>query len=247
MDDNTPAGFGLHSLKEYQYPHGLPPARIVAAPRFQDGPSFCEYVNSFKDEDNLMLFADAEKLAFQVILDYHEPPDGPAWCQHRAHWQLTLSPQWLIWFGSHDKAIPQITFAEFLEDNYRDIYSDGSQERPPAAIMMEVARELAAHSEVTFESKINLSNGTAKLRYAEDLKTAGDLEVPARFSINIPVFFGERPAVIDCILRFRIDKGKLSFQYKMYRPQETKLEAFRQAVQAVSDAVGSPVHLGAPA
>jgi len=232
--------FELASLERFQFPQGQPPERIKACPAFQDGASFCRYVNEYKEdkEDSLQVFADTAGVRLEAILDYHEPPDVPAFCQHRPTWQLTLSPQWQIWFGRHDQLIKQVDFAEFIEDNYRDI------ESPAPAVMLEVARELVAHSEVNFESKINQKDGTANLRWTEDTKTTGNTEVPDRFRICIPVFFGEQPVSIDCILRFRIRDGKLSFQYKMYRPAETKLEAFKFAVAGVSQSIGVEVHLG---
>lgn len=230
--------FELVSLEKFQFPQGQPPERIRATPAFQDSASFCRYINEYKQEDYLQVFADASDVRMKAILDYHGAPDGPSFCQHCPTWQLTLSPQWQIWFGRHDQLIKQVDFAEFIEDNYRDI------ESPAPAVMLEVARELVAHSEVNFESKINQKDGTANLRWTEDTKTTGNTEVPDRFRICIPVFFGEQPVTIDCILRFRIRDGKLSFQYKMYRPAETKLEAFKFAVSGVSESIGIVVHLG---
>jgi uncharacterized protein YfdQ (DUF2303 family) len=226
------------SLQNYQFPDGIPADRIKAAPKLQDGTSFCAYVKKFHD-DALQLFADSTTGKFVGLLDYHVAGD-PGWCQHRPEFTMRTSPQWDIWFGQNDKLIPQGQFAEFLEENYRDI------ESPSHAHMLEVATQLGATTDVTFESKVNLINGSGHLRWSEDTKTTGVTEVPTRFKISIPVYYGEPPVSIDCLLRFRINQGKLSFQYKMYRPAELKLQAFEHAAQVIGEQLESEVHLGIP-
>jgi uncharacterized protein YfdQ (DUF2303 family) len=230
--------FGILSLRDYQYPNGVPADRIIAAPKLQDGNSFCAYVKKFQG-DNLQLFADSYTGRFVGLLDYHLTGD-PGWCQHRPEFTMRTSPQWDIWFGQNDKLIPQGNFAEFLEENYRDI------ESPSHAHMLEVATQLGATTDVTFESKVNLINGSGHLRWSEDTKTTGVTEVPTRFKIAIPVYYGEPLVSIDCLLRFRINQGKLSFQYKMYRPAELKLQAFEHAAQVISEKLEVEVHLGIP-
>lgn len=235
-----PQGLQIVSLLSYQYPHGLPPERIAAKPSFQDAASFCRYCLDFKDE-RLRVFADASSVRFHAILDYHLTDDRETkaeFCSHQAYYQMALSTQWSTWFNNHDKLIPQDAFAEFLEDNYRDI------QNPSHADMLQVARELKATSEMNFESKIVPKSGAVQLKWQEDMKTTGVMEVPDVFQIAIPVFFGQAPVTIDCRLRFRIVSGKLSFLYKMYRPAETKLEAFRTEAAAVSESLGVEVHLG---
>ncbi len=239
-------GFSIESLEEFQFPQGIPPERIVAAPQFHDAVSFCEYLKAFKDE-RLRIFADANRVLFHAVLDYHTPQD-PEFCQHTASLPLTYSPQWNIWVGSNDKWMTQADFAEFLEDNYRDIQqieASGGKTSPSAATMLEVAKELNLRNEVTFESKVCLKDNTRQFRFSEDMKTTGTMNAPPDlFTIKIPVFFGEPSVCIDCRLRYAISGGKLTFKYKLYRPIETKMEAFRAAVTAVAGILEMDVHLG---
>lgn len=236
----APAGSQLINLEKVQYPHGLPPDRIIAAPKFQDGDSFCRYVNSFKD-DYSRVFANAETRSFLAALDYHQNDGIPSFVSHKASFELKYSPEFRLWYGLHDKLVSQNDFAEFLEDNRADIV------RPDAATMLEIAKDLQAHSEVTFASKVNTVNGAAVLNYEEQIKatvSTGRIEVPETFTIRIPVFFGELPQEITARLRFRISDGKLKFQFKLYRPEETIAKAFEEARAVIAAAVDLDVLLG---
>lgn len=239
----VPEGSRVVSLKEQQYPNGMPPERIIATLKMQDAGSFCSYINSFKD-DRTRIFADTtlSTLGFTALLDYHHANAGePQLLSHKATFPLKHSEEWGLWFGKHDKLIPQAEFAEFLEDNRADIVS------PDSATMLEVARDLQAHTEVNFASKINSQNGAATLQFDEQIKATvatGQITVPESFTIRIPVFFGEQPIDITARLRFRISSGKLSFQFKLYRPSETISKAFQVVREGIAAATTLEVLLG---
>lgn len=239
----VPAGSEIMTLRDFQYPEGLPPSRIIAAPKFQDAVSFCSYVNSFKDSRTRIL-ADAtlQVLSFTALLDYHGAGEmKPEFVSHRASLALKHSEEWKLWSANDNKLIPQADFAEFLEDNRADII------KPDSATMLEIARELQAHSEVNFASKVNLRNGAAVLSYDEQIKatvSTGQIEMPETFTIRIPVFFGEAAIEITARLRFRITEGKLKFQYKLYRPAEIIGKAFDVARAEIASATTLEVLLG---
>lgn len=236
-----PTGTQLVSLASYQFPHGMPPERIAAAPAFQDAGSFCVYVNSYKDA-RTRIFADAQKNSFTAVLDYHGTGEAkPEFLSHKATLSLKFSEEWALWFGYHDKLIPQATFAEFLEDNRADII------RPDSATMLEIAKELQANSEVNFQSKINTVNGSAVLKFEETINAkvgTGQIQCPEIFAIKIPVFYGEDPVEISARLRFRISDSKLKFQYKLYRPAETIALAFDAARGRIKAGTDIEVLLG---
>lgn len=241
-----PEGSKVISLKEQQYPEGMRPSRVIAHPKFQDQASFTSYVNTFKDDRTRVLAnADPGALNFLALIDYHGIGAGdvrtPEFVSHRAGLQLKHSEEWMLWNGKNDKLIPQVEFAEFLEDNRSDII------KPDSATMLEIAKDLEAHSEVNFASKIDTRNGAAVLKYDEQIKanvTTGQIEVPESFTIRIPVFFGEAPIEIMARLRFRITEGKLRFQYKLNRPAEVIAKAFDLARKDIALAVSLEVLLG---
>lgn len=258
-----PSGSKLESLLGLLHPYGLPPRKpdhIKASVSLTDAKSFCQYVKLYTDA-RTRIFADPEALSFRAILDYHGSygplmfPDGndsetpiaplapsPEFLDHNALLTLRKSDQWNLWMGKNEKETLQSDFAEFIEDNYRDISN------PLPATMLEVARDLTAHFDVNFASKVTPKNGSVQLAYQEVVTSgvgqAGDMEIPESFSILIPVFFGEKPVQIEARLRFRINGGKLKFIYKLYRPMELLADAFDCASRAIGGTLGAEVLLG---
>ena len=239
-----PEGSKVVSLKEYQYPEGIQPGRVIANLKMQDQASLCSYVNSFKDP-RTRIFGSVYSLNFLAVMDYHPTGAGditaPQFLSHKAEFQLRHSEEWALWIAKNDKLIPQAEFAEFLEDNRTDIV------KPDSATMLEVAKDLQAHSEVNFGSKINSQSGAATLQYDEQIKatvSTGQITVPESFTVRIPVFFGEDPIDIPARLRFRISSGKLSFQYKLQRPAEIISQAFEVVRQEIAASTTLEVLLG---
>lgn len=257
-----PAGHSLVSLKDYKFPHGIVPKKpdhITAAVLLKDAESFCKYVKLYRD-NRTKIFAKPGGLSFMAVIDYHgvanaQPAitDGsavapselpsPEFLAHRAHLQLITSDQWNLWTARNEKEIPQAEFAEFIEDNYRDISS------PPAAKMLQMAREFTAKIDVNFASRVVPKDGTTQLSYVEILSTgqsgdSGTMTVPDTFQILVPVFYGEKPVLVEARLRFRVNSGKLKFTYKLYRPSEVLSDAFKLAVTAISADLGMDILLG---
>ena len=238
----APMGMQVLSLEKLQFPHGMRPDRITAAPKLQDAVSFCSYVNTFKD-DRTRLFADAVACSFTALIDYHGVGTERAveFLSHRATLTLKKDERWNLWLGQNGKLIPQAEFAEFLEDNRADIVT------PDAATMLEIAMDLQAKSDVNFASKIKTQNGQSTLVYDETITTTvstGRIVMPEIFVIRIPVFFGEAPIEITARLRFRISEGKLKFQFNLYRPVEILAKAFDVARAGIAEATKLEVLLG---
>ncbi len=238
----------LVSLKDYQYPFGVPPERIRATVALRDTASFLKYVKDYRKDSKTLTFAEPTRFSFLSVLDYHPRGDGdmaPEFCDHKASFTLTQDERWKIWNAMDNKPFTQEAFAEFIEDNRADILS------PSPAAMLEIAQDLSAHTEVNFGSSTKLSNGQVQLRYEETVKagvpSAGNIEVPTEFSIQVPVFYGEAPETIPVRLRFRIATGKLSFHYKLYRPVETQNRSFERVVASIGEGLGEAVLLGNPA
>lgn len=239
----VPTGMSIESLEDYQFPDGRPKERIAGAVRLYDTASFTKYVEAFTDE-RTRVFADPRSCSFLGVLDYHVAGERkPEFLAHKAHLTLEFDDRWKIWTAKDGAWFSQTDFAEFIEDNYKDI------DTPPAAAMLEVARDLHAKNEVNFDSKVSLKDGHIQMTYTENLKAGigtGNMEVPDTFTIRIPVFYGEHAVVLDVRLRFRITNQKLVFCYKMYRRQETLQNAFRTAVDSIAAELSTDVLMGMP-
>ncbi len=137
----------------------------------------------------------------------------------------------------------QMEFAEFIEDNAPDIVE------PDSATMLEVARDLSAKTDVDFASAIRLQNGQVQFKYSEQIKGtygSGNLDVPERFTISIPVHIGSERVGITARLRYRIASGKLTFWYDLLRADMIERNAFLAVRKAIGDTLGVTVINGAP-
>ncbi len=234
-----PEGYKVHSLESLQYTdYAEAPHRKKGNVELQDPKSFIEYWNLFHDEDS-RIFGGLDHLWIKAVLDYHRVGEKPPrWGQHTVTLRVKPSDEWNIWFGQNGKKREQVDFAEFIEDNTPDIID------PSAATMLEVARTLSAKNNVEFSSGIRLDNGQVKLTYTEEIKGSygtGDVEVPERFTIRIPVFNGTAPVEIVARLRYRLNGGRIAFWYDLLRPTAILRAGFQKVVEQVEQATKSVV------
>ncbi len=234
--------YQLLSLKDFQFPGGMRPERIKNNVALRSVGSFLNYVTAFRD-DRTRVFADPGLMSFTAIIDYHGVGDERQveFLCHRALFQIETEARWKIWFGKNEKPFTQNEFAEFIEDNDADIHD------PSAAHMLEVARDLHASTEATFDSKVKLSNGQVQMKYTETMTGSvgtSALEIPEIFTIRVPVFYGGDPVNIKVRLRYRINGGKLTFFYKMFRSHEILQEAFQDAASSIAETLECQVLFG---
>lgn len=210
----------IESLERY-----MPePLRPRARATFNEPRSFINYVMAHAEEGT-HLFGDVTEAggSFAAIIDYHLPTDketggkqGAQWGEHTARLDLQTTPEWKRWLGNNAKPFEQAQFAEFLEDNVRDVI------RPSGAELFEVALTLQAAKKVAFRSGMRLSNGEHQLTYVEEIAgqagATGQLQVPERFTIAVAPFEGTEPVEIEVRLRYRLMEGRVVFIYQMLRP-----------------------------
>jgi uncharacterized protein YfdQ (DUF2303 family) len=234
----------LESLFNFQFPDGRRPERIKGVVALRNAVSFIRYVEAFRD-DRTRIFAEPKTLTFQAILDYHGASSERAveFLSHRATFGMEKDERFVLWASKSEKPFNQVEFAEFVEDNAADIHD------PSAAHMLEVARDLHATSEFNFDSKVKLTNGQVQIKYTESIQAGvgtGNLEIPETFTIRVPVFYGEELVSIRARLRYRVQGGKLSFHFKLYRQADILSEAFDKAVAAIGESLKADVLLGGP-
>lgn len=240
-----PEGSEIVDLTSYVYnSHNPSPERMAGTITALDAESLCEYYNLFSDL-NSRVFADETKQSVLAILDYHGAKEGgPRWCEHRVFLALRKSEEWKIWAAKNGIKQSQIDFGEFIENNSPDIVT------PDGATMLEVARDLSAKSDVDFGSVIRMANGSVQFKYSEQVKGsfgAGNLDVPERFIIAIPVHVGGERVKITARLRYRIASGKLTFWYDLLRAEEVERQAFLAVRNAIAEKLSVTIINGAPA
>lgn len=217
------------------------PRFLTAAPRFYDSGAFIAYVNAFKMAATRIFYVQAGK--FLAVIDYHDSkrPAVPLHGDHLAYLDLTRSPEWITWAGASEKAMNQQEFAEFVEDNARDIL------QPTPMEMLEIATGLQATVGATFRSAINQANGTVQLNWDEQVEgtvRATGKAIPAQFQIGVRPFMGTERYPVDCRLRYRVAGGSLKLHYKALHLDPITEAALEGIVAKVRDETGIAPALG---
>lgn len=186
--------------------------------------SLVDYVNIYKGE-NTVLFADIAASSIAAIVDYHGP-ETPAFVEHKATLALPLSEEWRLWNGISGKLIGQLEFARFIEENGSDI------EAPSGADVLEAMRDLQAKRKVNFTKAVRTSSDNENFEFTDEteMKTRGGVEVPNRFLLNIPVYFGEASIHIYAFLRWKLDDGVLQLGVTLNQPERIRQAVFKQIV-----------------
>lgn len=222
----VPEGFSVRDIREML----PPPDRPVERVELYTAASFAEYVKRFGMPLETVIFADEMNGRFCAVIDYHFPtPNGTlrrGHCDHQAVFNCPPSLQWRAWATGPlaGKLGPQADFARFIEQNLVDIVS------PPAAEMLQVALTLQVKKDVQFASDLRLDNGQTQFRYEETVRGSartGDMQIPDRFTINIPVFQGGAVHPIEAWLRYRLDGNKLVIGYELVRGELVRQAAIQ--------------------
>lgn len=208
------------------------PRYISQAVTLQTQDSLVEYCNRYKSDDTV-LFADISANSILATVDYHAK-DKAAHVAHRALLTLPFSEEWGLWTRISGKLVPQLEFARFIEENGADIRA------PDAAELLESVRDLQAHRKVNFIKAVRTSSENETFEYSDETKTTttkGGIELPTKFKLGIPVYFGEPDTEVFAFLRWAIDtdKGGLSLGIALHRAEHVRQAVFKQIVQGVSD------------
>lgn len=239
-----PEGQRLVSLKEYQ--EYEKPIKKHGTVTVIDVPGMAGFFNRFKDA-NSMIFGNPDNNTFTGVLDYHSPEDKEGReCKFRVAFSMRTTDRWDTWEENNKVAMAQEQFATFIEDNLPDIYTpDGKM--PSAADMLEVSRTLQVTGGHKFNQQTNLKDGSRHFSYVEDnagvAGAKGEVAVPDKFCIRMPIFMNQPPVTIECRLRYRINSGKMSMWYDLFRIDELLDKEFETARAAVAAACETYVTL----
>ncbi|WLG26038.1 YfdQ family protein [Pseudomonas lurida] len=227
----VPNGVSIESLE-----HLLPaPSRIKQKITVLDAESFISYVNRFSTQATAVFCNGPEGRTFTAVIDYHDPAT-PAWRDHVATYRCPTTIEWGNWKEKDRKRMDQATFAEFIEDNVKDITHHPEHENTPsAADMLEIGRTLEAKKNITFRQGTRLDNGQVQLTYNEEIDgragEAGQLRIPEEFYIALKPFLGGDTFCVPARFRYRIQEGRLVMWYELVRADKVLEEAYN-AVRA---------------
>jgi hypothetical protein len=216
-----------------------------------DAHSFSDYFNRFKNADSVILADDsAHPPKIRGVIDYHLRPDvadGHAIASYGNHY-LNFSPvyseQYARWRDIDERPMAQVAFLEFLQENYLDVVA------PDSAQLLEQVMNLEAKTDVTFKSKVRLSDGSTAFTYNEEVKTGsgtieGRASFPSELKISVPMFVGDvEPVEMECFLRFKITQGALAFSIKIKRRDLVERERVQAMIEELRKVTVAPVFAG---
>ncbi len=221
------------------------PGHIRQNVTLQTVDSLVDYVNGFKTS-NTALFADIAANRIVALIDYHEGSDGAESGEanhlfHRATLALPFSEEWNTWTAVHGKLVGQRDFACFLEENAADVAA------PSGADLLDTVRDLHAIRKVNFKKAVRTATEHENFEYSEETEarsSTGGVEVPTKFLLRLPVYFGDAPTELYAFLRWKLAEGSLHLGVALHRAEHVRQAVFKQIVTDVAERTGRPALFG---
>lgn len=210
----VPQGYELRELDDLKDR----PRRICTNHKIGSQESFIDYVNRFKDERSV-IFCSLQVTkgitlgGFRAVLDYHRP-GAPEWGDHTVEFCPIPSAYWLYWKFYAGKEFSQKAFIELIEDR-------PEVSAPEVTSLHEMIYNLQITKQVTYEKEIRPdAQGNVTLNYSKSTQGRGDIVLPGKLVIKVPVFEGGMVWEFKARLSFDVsDEGKLSIKYEIVRPE----------------------------
>jgi len=205
----------------------------------QTADSLVDYCSRYKGEDTI-LFADIAANSIVAQIDYHGN-DKPMYVAHRASLKLEFSTEWVEWTKISGALMDQLAFARFIEENGADVRA------PDAAELLECVRDLQAHRKVNFTKAVRTSSDNENFEYSEETEAKGrrgGIEIPTKFKLGVPVYFGEPEAELFAFLRWRLGDGALTLGIQLHRAEYVRQAIFKQIVLDVAAKTKCPAVFG---
>lgn len=230
LNDITPAGY-----------RAALPDHIEGAVTLSTKDSFVDYVNAYKTPTARMFAALNDTGGGSIVceLDYHAS-GAPGRRAHRATYALKNSEEWDRWSSISGRLMEQTKFLRWLEENATDITA------PDGATIMEMVQDFSVKRKVDFRSAVRLQNGDTSFEYvqaAEANSKGGEIAVPSKFELTMPVFFGEPSMKVFAFLRYDIESG-LKLGIELHRPVYVRQALFKQIGDDIAARTGATLHYG---
>lgn len=227
------------------------PARRSGLVTVTDVDSFAAYWAKHHD-DASEVFSDFAAASVTAVLDAHRgAADGDfagRWQQHRLVLALQLTEPWKTWLEYDRKFVPQQAFAEFLEDNYRDLDPDGAVK---AADLLEAAQAFQALVKVEFGAGSRLRSGDVTMTRIETTEQQsgkkGSVTFPEEMDLLLKPYEDCEDATVSARLRFRVTPDGLKLGYFLNQPERVRQDAVKQVTDKAAEAIGASIMRGKPA
>lgn len=182
----------------------------------------------------LELWADIDARKVTAILD---GMDGLR--KHTATLALKTSREWDEWMKVDGKLLPQVEFAQFIQDHISTIGE------PAGALLVDICETLVGSTDVQWKSQQLDRSGQRKFVYEEVVNgqagAKGDLSIPTELTLVLRPFQGSEQLLIRARFRFRLAGGAVQLGVKLVEPERVLEDSFNQVVDEVQALV--PVHV----
>lgn len=186
--------------------------------------------NEFTSPGDVAIYASIGNTTVTAVLNHL------TWCDHTVTLKLEYSPEFKHWVKANSSMLNQMHFADHLQDGR------GVVVEPSAADLMQIARTFKAKRNVSYESGVHLQSGDVQFTYHEETKAGsgakGNIEIPERFTLNLPVFLGGAVFPLEAELRYNADQGGLQLGYRLDNPDLVVRSAFGTVLEQVGGLLG---------
>lgn len=205
--------------------------------------SFNDYVNRFKTPATRLFAAPGHITGrgaiVQAALDFHEKAGSPGRNHNTAAYQPPYSDEWKRWTTRATKSMQQVEWAEFIEENRRDI------RHPDAASLLDLVRRFKATKKQDYDSVAYQPDGSQMIHWTDKTQGAeGTIAVPETLTLGIPVFYRGTVYAVDVFMRYKLTEGQLFFTIKLDRADYVEDAAFTEITSRVAENTAVPVYLG---
>lgn len=234
----VPAGA---TVKEFDLEKFEPrPTRKRGTAQLFTAGSFADYVK-VHDQGEVSIFADVTEAKVVAVLN-GDTAQTAGWGDHRAVLQLRHTDPWKHWSKLDGQLVRQQAFAEHIEQGLVEIVE------PAAAEMLEIAQHFQANTSASFQTSKLLSNGQVQLKYVENVDAtagaAGQLSVPATFTLALQPFEGSDSYKVAARLRYRVQGGQLAIGYQLDRPNDVLQAAFDDVLNEIAETTANLPYAG---
>lgn len=193
--------------------------------------SFCRYVCQFKTPCS-EVFVSVQKGFLTAVLDYHDVDDmqGGNWCEHRCDLVPIKSDAFQRWETVNGKPMTQSEFALFLENNLQHVFE------PSGADLLGIINAFEVDGVMQFSKVQRLQDGAIKMAFTNETRAkSGEVSVPTKFAISVPMFMGDDAIPITARLRYRLAAGgDLKLWFELEELPEARLRSFKLMVDRIA-------------
>ncbi len=250
------------------------PSFIAHANRFKDSDSAI-FVSGDPSRPSFLSVLDYHE-AMNIIASVgegsteHRNDASPRFGVHRGSYVPVFSTEWLAWTGAAGKALSQEAFAALIESRARDIFDvedggrlgematwfaerfargkDPSDFFAPGDVMLLMAEGLTATITDRVGDVTRRESGATKITFESERST--DVEIPAAFVIDVPVFRGgdlwQLPVRLRYALRTVGDTKHAEWKIEPFGIERTIADVVKDMGVTVAKSTGLPVFVGSP-